>query len=180
MNHSLLSRMIRAARLDVSLYEEVEKDPRATVQAMLVVILTSLAAGVGLLGKSEVFGPFAFFFGTVSALVSWVVWSLVTYLIGTKLLPMPGTSSSLGEMLRTTGFSTAPAMIRALGVVPGLWIPSLVLATVWVLISMVIAVRQALDYESTGRAIAVCVMGLGFAMIVGWLLSGSPLEGVTR
>ena len=45
---SLGNRMIRAAKLDVSLYEEVEADTGATGQAMLVVVLSSLAAGIGI------------------------------------------------------------------------------------------------------------------------------------
>lgn len=182
MNNGLISRMLRAAKLDVKLYEEVEADQRATAQAMLVVVLSSLAAGVGSMGMGSMgagagFGPAAFFFGTLAALVGWVVWSLVTYLIGTRLLPEAGTKANVGELLRTTGFSAAPGIIRILGVIPGLWLISTGVALVWSLIAMVIAVRQALDYQTTSRAVAVCLLGWILSMMLAWILSGPPLYG---
>ena len=46
-SRSLSDRMIRAAKLDVALYEEVEADTTANGQAFLAVIIASLAAGIG-------------------------------------------------------------------------------------------------------------------------------------
>ena len=93
----LVERMIRAALLDVRLYEEVEADQSLTSQAMLVVILSSVAAGIGGIGT---FGVRGLLMGTIGALISWVVWAILTYFIGTKLLPEPQTKSDFGELLR--------------------------------------------------------------------------------
>jgi hypothetical protein len=152
----LTDRMIRAARLDVPLYEEVEADQGATGQAMAVVVLSSVAAGVATVATRGIGG---IVLGTVGALVSWVVWAYLTYLIGTRLLPEPQTKADVGELLRTLGFASSPGVIRVVGIVPGLTMLSFLVAAVWMLVTMVVAVRQALDYTSTGRAIGVCVIG---------------------
>ena len=152
----LTDRMIRAARLDVSLYEEVEADQGATGQAMAVVVLSSVAAGVATIATRGIGG---IVLGTVGALVGWVVWAWLTYLIGTRILPEPQTKADVGELLRTLGFASSPGVIRVVGIVPGLTMLSFLVAAVWMLVTMVVAVRQALDYTSTGRAIGVCVIG---------------------
>jgi tRNA A-37 threonylcarbamoyl transferase component Bud32 len=144
---SYMNRIMRAAKLDVSLYEEVEADKNAMGQAMGVVVLSSIAAGIGSVGLGGFKGLFT---GTLVALVGWYVWAYLAYFIGTKLLPEEQTRADHGELLRTIGFSSAPGMLRIFGIIP---IPGLgniiqLIASVWMLIAMVIAVRQALDYES--------------------------------
>lgn len=153
---SFMNRMIRAAKLDVHLYEEVEADKGAMGQAMGVVVLSSVAAGVG---THETGGLLGIGLGTVAALIGWFVWAYITYLVGTKLLPEPQTRADLGELLRTIGFSSSPGLIRVLGVIPMLAGVVFPVAGIWMLVAMVIAVRQALDYKSTLRAIGVCVIG---------------------
>ena len=152
---SLQDRMIRAAKLDVQLYEEVEADQGAMAQAMTVVILSALAAGIG---NANV-GLVGMVSSTIAALIGWYVWAFLTYFIGTKFLAEPQTRSDHRELLRTIGFSSAPGLIRVLGIIPGLGTLLFRVADIWMLVAMVIAVRQALDYTSTGRAIGVCLIG---------------------
>ncbi len=153
---SLQERMVRAARLDVNLYEEVEADTTATGQATTVVVLSAVAAGVGSIGAGGIAGIIG---GTVAALIGWYVWAYIIYFIGTRLLPEAGTSADHGELLRTLGFAASPGIIRVLGVIPLLRPLVFGVVAVWMLVSMVVAVRQALDYTSTGRAVGVCVIG---------------------
>ncbi len=149
-------RMIRAAKLDVNLYEEVEADKDTMRQAMGVVVLASLAAGVGSIGTLGLGG---ILFGTLAALGGWYIWAWLTYFIGTRFLAEPQTEADLGQLLRTTGFSSSPGLIRVLGIIPGLGTVVFAVASIWMLVAMVIAVRQALDYTSTFRAVGVCVIG---------------------
>ncbi len=149
-------RMIRAAKLDVQLYEEVEADKSAMKQAMGVVVLSSLALGIGSLGVASGSG---IIMGVIVALAGWFIWAYITYFIGTKLLPEPQTSADHGELLRTIGFSSSPGLIRILGIIPGLWGIVNPIAAIWMLMAMIVAVRQALDYRSTLRAIGVCIIG---------------------
>lgn len=151
-----LDRIVGASKLNVRVYEDVEADPKALGQAMGVVVLSSVAAGIG---SIERIGFAGLVIGTLAALAGWYVWAYLTYLIGTKLLPEAQTRSNPGELLRTIGFSSAPGMIRVLGIIPGMsWI-FYTIGGIWMLVAMVVAVRQALDYKSTLRAVGVCLIG---------------------
>jgi len=154
--------MIRAAKLDVNLYEEVEADKGALSQAMGVVILSGVAAGVGSIGSAGIAGILT---GTIAALIGWFIWAYITYIVGTKLLPQPQTKADYGELLRTIGFASSPGLLRVFGIIPVLAGIAFIAASVWMLIAMVIAVRQALDYTSTLRAVGVCVIGWIIQMI---------------
>ena len=152
-------RMIGAAVLDVPTYEEVEADTTATTQAMGVVLLSSLAQGIA--GATQG-GGIGFVGGAMVALIGWFIWAFVVFIIGTKLLPEPQTRSDLGELLRTTGFSASPGLLRVLGVIPLIGGLITFAVSIWMLVAMIIAVRQALDYQSTGRAVGVCLIGWVF------------------
>lgn len=156
MMNIFTDRIIRAAKFDVNLYEEVEADKDAMPQAMGVVVLSSLASGVGSIGTLGLGG---ILLGTLAALGGWYIWAWLTYFIGTRFLAEPQTEADLGQLLRTTGFSSSPGLIRALGIIPGLGTVVFAVASIWMLVAMVIAVRQALDYTSTFRAVGVCVIG---------------------
>ena len=168
---SFVDRVLGAARLDVKTYEEVEGDPTTTGQALTVVVGAAVSAAIGSYGG----GTAGVFAALVGGIVGWFLWAGVTWLIGTKLLPEPQTSADFGQLLRTIGFSAAPGLLGFLRALPLLgWVIGFVLA-VWQLAAMIVAVRQALDYKSTGRAVAVCVIGwvfyvlvaIGFAMMAG-------------
>ncbi len=154
-------RIIRASKLDAALYEEVEADRSAIKQAFAVIVLSSVAAGVGTIREGGIPGMAI---GTVAALVGWLFWAFLTFIIGTRLLPERQTQSTYGELLRTIGFSSSPGLIRVLGFIPGLGALIFIAASLWMLVAMIIAVRQALDYTSTLRAVGV--------VIVGWLIQG--------
>lgn len=153
---SFIERTMGAVRLDVRTFEEVESDPTALAQAIGVVVLSSVAAGIG---AAAVEGVPALIGGVVASLLGWVVWAWLIYFIGTRILPSPQTHADWGQLARTTGFATAPGMIRIVGVVPGLTTIVFFVASVWMLAAFVVAVRQALDYRSTWRAIGVCLIG---------------------
>jgi hypothetical protein len=152
---SFVQRMIGAARLDPATYEEVEADKTATMQATIVVILSAVAAGVGAIEE----GMRGVIVTIAAALIGWVAWAFLTWLIGTKFLPEASTHADVGELLRTIGFASSPGLIRAFGPVPFIGDFVLVAAWLWMLASTVVAVRQALDYKGTLRAILVCLIG---------------------
>jgi hypothetical protein len=164
---SFKNRIIRAAKLDANLYEEVEADKGALGQAMSVVVLSSVAAGVGNIGNVGFTGILV---GTIIALIGWYFWACLTYFIGTRFLSEPQTKADVGELLRTIGFSSSPGLIRVLGIIPGVAAPVHLVAQVWMLVAMIIAVRQALDYTSTLRAVGVCIIGWIIQMLVLMLL----------
>ncbi|MEW6144308.1 MAG: YIP1 family protein [Thermodesulfobacteriota bacterium] len=158
-----IKRVIRALRLDPELYEEVEADKGSMWQAMLVVVVVSIAAGIGSIG---ILGIEGIIVGTVLDLIGWFLWALLTYVIGTKLLPEPGTKSDLGELLRVIGFARSPGIFLILMLITVLTKFIVLVITVWMFAAMVIGVRQALDYKSTWRAVGVCVLGAVIYFII--------------
>ena len=160
----LADRMIAAARLDVDLYEEVEADTGATTQAMTVVVLVALASGIGALGGGG--GPLGLLVGVIAGLASWAIWAFITFVIGTTLLSTPETEANWGQMARTTGFAQSPGIFRVFGFIPGLGPVIVFAASLWQLSAMVVAVRQALDYKSTWRALGVVIIGFIILVII--------------
>jgi hypothetical protein len=157
---TLFRRMLGASRLDAHTYEEVEADRGSTSGAFFIVILASIAAAIGSGAKDLA----AVASAVILLLVTWFVWVGLTYIVGARLLPEAQTHADLGEVLRTTGFSASPGILRILGILPAVGMPIFIGITVWMLVSFVIAIRQALDYASSARAFAVCVLG--------WLIHG--------
>ncbi len=158
-------RLIGALALDPLTYEEVEADRSATGQALLVVVLSSVAAGIGARGFGSGSLQSIVFISGIS-LVAWATWAVVTFEIGSRLMPEPQTRVDVGELMRTIGFSAAPGMLRVFGVVPGASVAAFAITAVWMLVAMVVAVRQALDYTSTMRAVAVCLLGWTLALAI--------------
>ena len=154
--HSMVERMIRASRLDVHIFEEVEADTSATRQALSVVALVALATGIASLGTTGLIGLFV---GVVLAIAGWAFWAWIVYLVGTKIMPSHSTHADWGQLARTLGFAQSPGIFRVLGLVPVVGIFIFSAASIWMLVAMVVAVRQALDYTSTRRAIAVVLLG---------------------
>jgi len=175
---NLADKMIRAARLDANFYVQVMNDPAAIRQALIVVLIYSLFAGIGasLLTLPDVdSGQFVLnlFVGLFSALVLWFVWSFVCYFIGTTLFKGPQTPwrvvATYGELLRATGFASTPGILMIFILIPGIGVFLLLAAIVWMFIATVIAVREALDF-STWRAIGTCfvsgILHLVFAILI--------------
>ena len=175
---TFLNRMMGAALLNPAVYEEVEADRAATMQAMAVVALSSLAAGVGALGPA---GTRISTLAGISllAFAVWGIWAVLTLQIGARIFPAPRTQADVGQLLRTIGFATAPGILRVAGIIPGTTAVVFVITAVWMLMAMIVAVRHALDYTSTARAFAVCAFGwvlsMAFAVGIGMFCS-PPLQ----
>jgi Yip1 domain len=172
---SFVQRIIGAAALDAPVYEEIERDPRATAQAFVVVLLSSFAGGVGATGLvgprgSDGLSVGSILFLSTLALIVWAAWALVTFEVGYRLLPQPQTRADPGQLLRTVGFATAPGLLRVFGIFPEATVPAFLVSSIWMIAAMVVAVRQALDYQSTSRAIAVCLVGVSLVLAVAAVL----------
>jgi hypothetical protein len=158
--NTLFKRMIGASRLDALTYEQVEADRTGTAGAVFVVVLASACAAIGTGARD----PLSIVAATVALMMTWMIWVTLTYIIGTRVMPDPGTHADIGEVVRTTGFSAAPGVLRLFGFLPLVGLPILIATTIWMLFTFVVAIRQALDYANSARALAVCVLG--------WLIHG--------
>lgn len=157
----LVERMIGAARLDPATYEEVEHDAGANRSALLVVLLGAIASGLVGLGTG---GAVGFLGGILAAILGWIFYAAVAYYIGTRILRTSETRATIGELLRTLGYAQSPQLLLVLGVVPGIGTILGVVVSIWMVATTVVAVRQALDYTSTARAIVTA--------LVAWIIYG--------
>lgn len=152
VRRGMLERMVGAALLDVNTYEEVEADTNATAQAGAVVALTAVAAAIGQLSL----GPVAMVGNALATLVHWIVWAGITYVVGDKIF---GGTATWGELLRTLGFAKAPGVLAAVAFIPLVGALVHVAIAPWLLVTGVVAIRQALDF-STGKAVLTALIGL--------------------
>jgi hypothetical protein len=158
-------RLMRAATLDRGLYEEVEADRDAMTQALVTVVLSSVAAGIGAGGAhGSSLQTFAVF--SVIALVTWLLWAALILRVGGTLMPEQQTRTSLGELLRTIGFAAAPGLLQVFAAFAGVMALVFGITALWMLAAMVIAVRQALDYRSTRHALIVCAVAWALAILL--------------
>ena len=160
-----LKRILGAARLDARTYEDIEADRTSTGQAALVIVLSSVAGGIGPITVNPP-GLQGLIVGTLAALVGWTAWAIVTYYVGTRIFPQSQTQADPGQLFRVIGFATSPGLLRVFGAIPGVARVVFVVASIWMLAAMVVAVRQALDYTTTARAIGVCVAGWVLSIVV--------------
>lgn len=152
-----LYRLFGAMTLDPDMYEGIEGDRAVTGQAVLTVVLASVAAGLGASGWTSVHAT-TFLALTGIALVTWFAWAVLTCEIGRRVLPEPTTQSNLGELLRTLGFAAAPGLFQIFALLPRMALPVFTLTVLWMFAAMVIAVQHALDYRSVWRATGVCII----------------------
>jgi hypothetical protein len=160
-------RLMGALRLNPRTYEDVENDPNATTQALLVVVLAAVATGIGATGDDSNFGLLG---GIINALLGWIAFSIFAYFVGASLFATAGTSATIGQVLRTIGFAQAPKLLLVLGFIPLFgWIIGLV-AWVWFVAAAVVALRQAFDF-TTERAIGTAVVALIVQGLIGLVIA---------
>lgn len=152
-------RFIGALMLDADAFEDIEAHRDADMQSVVVLLMACGAGGMAAAGLAGTTAA-GFAAGTVVVLGAWLVWVTVIASIGTIALAEPQTNSSLHELLRTLGFAAAPAVFLVFAAIRTAAPFVLVLVAVWMVAAAVLGMRQALDYRSLPRAIAVCALGL--------------------
>jgi hypothetical protein len=162
---SIVNRMMRAARLEVPLYEEVEADLTATNQALLVVVLVAVASaiGSGIAGASTGGVVGRLVFGLLSALIGWAVWSYVVYFVGTRFFH--GTAT-YGELLRTLGFAESPSVLLIFSFIPVLGAILALVVGIWTLVTSFIATRQALDIDNTKTVFTIIIGVIALIVVI--------------
>ena len=171
---TLFERMLRAAKREEHLYEEVEADASLTREAAIVIVIVALASGIGAINQ----GLSGLLWGLVFALAGWALWAWIIYFVGTRFLPQPQTHADWGQVARGTGFAQSVGVLHILAFIPVLgWLVSFA-AWIWQIVCMVTAVRQALDYDSTGRAVLVVLIGFIPYFLLNFIVLGLLLGGL--
>src|SRR5262252_2094590 len=151
----LTGRMIGAMQADVKTLSEIEADPNAFTQAIIVIVIAGVASLIGNIFRH---GIGLGIVSLISSLLMYFLFALFVFLIGTKVMPEPSTKSDFNETFRTVGFAASPGVFSVLAIIPFLGPLISFVIWIWSLVIGVIAVREALDYSNTGRAIIVCLV----------------------
>jgi Yip1-like protein len=161
-------RVVGALKLDANTFEDIERDPTAMGQAVGIIALAAVASSLGYIWRGG-FG--SILFAVIASICGYLLWSLVVWLVGTKLMPDPATSADFAETFRVVAFAASPGLLGVVSVIPFLgWLVMLVLTPiiwVWSMAAMVIATRQVLDYTDTFKAVIVVLIGF-VVYIVFW------------
>ncbi len=153
-------RILGVFKLDVATFEEIEHDTTATTQAAIVVLIVALVAAIGSgIGATIADGNFisSFIGQLITTFVGWLIWSAVTYFVGTSLF---GGKATLDEMLRVIGFAYAP---QILGIIPCI---GAIIGFIWTLIAGFIAVRQGLDLDNGKAFLTIVVGAIAYAILL--------------
>ena len=174
----MLGRMLGAARLDAATYEEVEADGKAIIQALIIVVVVTIASVVGeMLGGGDDFDVVnALILGVIRGVVSWAIWALITWIVGTTILNTESTEADWGQLARCTGFAQTPGLLNVFSFVPAVGGLITLAAFVWTFVAMLVAVRQSLDYTSTWRAFTVILIAfipVGILNVIVYWVTGA-------
>lgn len=149
-----IGRLIRALKLDPLVYSEIKQDRSVLIQSLLLALISSIASGMGNSGgySEKILFLSLMFFG------GWFFWSILIYVLGTKVFPEPETETSLIDIFRVTGFAATPGLLKILAFLPAFTGIILFGATVWMLGCTVVASKQALHYQSMPRAMGITLL----------------------
>ena len=156
-----LDRLYRAAKLDVNLFDEVVADKGAMFQSMMAVFVYSMASAYGNFARAGVYG---INFGMITTLFGWYIWAFSIYFIAVRLVPEVPVSVDRKAVLRALGFASSPGLLRLLGLLPDLSGIAIVISSIWMVAAAAVAIKQMLNFQSTTRAVVVC--------IISWVISG--------
>jgi hypothetical protein len=196
----MLRRILRVFLLDADVFEEVGADSEANVQAVIIVTAVALLAAISsairsfiltlgfgagniLIGATEglvgdvipfelpLFNPVSAFFSSLAGVyVAWLLWALVTWLIGEYVFKG---DAGWGEMARIIGFSMSPRVLSALGFIPipGLGLIVGLIGWGWAILAGFIGIRQGLQL-SNGKTIITIVLSLIAVFLVNQFVIG--------
>jgi hypothetical protein len=175
-------RVVGALKLDANTFEDIERDTTAMGQAVGIVALAGMA---GSLGSIWTLGLGRIAIAVLIAICAYLVWAVVVWLVGTKLMPDPATKADFAETFRVIAFASAPGLLGVVSIIPilGSIIAFLLFPIIWVwsMAAMVIATRQVLDYTDTFKAVIVVLIGfvvyLVFTVTLMMLSFGAALVG---
>ena len=115
-----LSIIVRSIKLDKTLYKDNKNFSEAAIYfAGLIMILDGLAGAVA----ANTIIKTAIAMSGLTAILTWIVWSLFIFVVGVKLFPDKETKVPFKRVLIGVGYAHAPGILRFFAVTPELMMP---------------------------------------------------------
>ena len=153
----------KSLKLDKSLYRDNKNfGEEAIYFAGLIMILDGVAGAVA--ANSVVKTSIGI--SGLSAIITWLVWSIFIYVIGVKLFPDKDSKVPFKKILIGVGYAHAPGILRFFAVTPDLMIPIVFLTQFWIFAGLIISSKQILNLKSNFKAFGIVFMSF---LIIGFL-----------
>ena len=150
-----LNIIFKSIKLDKTLYSDNRNFGEAAIYfAGLIMILDGVAGAVA----ANTIVKTAIGMSGLTAILTWLVWSIFIYVIGVKLFPDKQTKIPFKKVLIAVGFAHAPGLIRFFAVTPELMIPIIFLTQFWIFAGLIISTKQILNLKSSFKAFGIVFM----------------------
>jgi len=151
----------KSLKLDRNLYKDSRYFGEAAIYfAGLIMILDGIAGAVA--ANSIVKTSIGI--SGLTAILTWLVWSIFIYVIGVKIFPEKDTKIPFKKVLIAVGYAHAPGLIRFFAVTPDLVLVIVFLTQFWIFASLIISTKQVLNLKSNFKAFGIIF--LSFLIIV--------------
>lgn len=150
----MVDRIVRAIRLDWTVFREIAKDENAMSQAAIIVVIVAIMSSLGAAIGSGSFFVTLIVSLLLAILVNWIGWAILTYFVGTVLFKG---KSDIPEMMRVLGYANAPNLLGFFAFIPCVgWIIAIA-GAILAFIAGFIAVREAMEFETSQAIITVLI-----------------------
>lgn len=172
----LADRLQRLIRLDTSVFDEASQDPGATLPSVIILVVSTLFAGVGgwlwwivqdFPDAGRVFRE-SVIFGSVLSIAFWIVWLFTAWVILTQIFRE---DADWQQMLRTMGMAAMPLALSGLLFIPGVGF-GIALASLALFFGLTNIAIQAVTPASTARVLLANLGGFTvWSVILGLLVT---------
>jgi len=142
-------------KLDKNLYKNNKNFGEAAIYfAGLIMILDGVAGAVA----ANTIIKTAIGISGLTAIFTWLVWSIFIFVIGVKLFPDKETKVPFKKILIGVGYAHAPGILRFFAVTPELMVPIIFLTQFWIFAGLIISTKQILNLKSNFKAFGIVIL----------------------
>ena len=172
----MIDRIVRAIRLDWTVFREIAQDREAMKEAAIIVLVVTFLAALGGTGGllmaqvdagTAILGFFVNWFVN-GILIGWIGWAILTYFVGAVLFKG---QTDVQEMMRVLGYASAPRLLGLLGFIPCVGWLFVIAGWVLSLIAGIIAIREAMDFDTRNAIITVVISWIA-AFAIALIING--------
>ena len=152
---ALFQRMLRAARMDAQLFEEIVSDPTLQGQSVWVVAIFAMATAFG---TFTLISGTAVNIGLLTTMIGWYIWAFSVFYIGTRILKGDSAPPDRKTIMRVMAFACAPGIFRLLGLIPKTTTLVFIVTSLWMLATAVFGLKKVFPQRSTFKISVVTVV----------------------
>ena len=152
MFNEFFSIIVRSLKLDKTLYKDNRNFGEAAIYfAGLIMILDGMAGAVA----ANTVIKTAIGISGLTAILTWLIWSLFIFVIGVKLFPDKETKVPFKKIVIAVGYAHSPGLLRFFALTPDLMIPIIFLTQFWIFAGLIISTKEILNLKSNIKSFGI-------------------------